>query len=126
MGYTLEQPRMIEQMVELGVQMHPNTTAKAWTGTALKVKRSDTYQDSPDIGGATLIHVGARRPADTLLTALKADQSISDGVTGMGDCLAPGIIQAAVFSGHHAARRLIGDAPASGQFKRETPVLFPN
>ena len=126
MGYTLEQPRMIEQMVELGVQMHPNTTAKAWTGTALKVKRSDTYQDSPDIGGATLIHVGARRPADTLLTALKADQSISDRVTGMGDCLAPGIIQAAVFSGHLVARQLIGEAQPNGLYRRETPVLFPN
>ena len=124
MGYTLETPRVLDQMVELGVHMHPNTTAKAWTGSALKVTRSDSGADMPDIAGGTLISVGVRNPSDALLTALKDMPELADKVSGIGDCLAPGIIQAAVFSGHAEARKRIGGEPKDGIYKRETPVLF--
>lgn len=124
MGYTLEQPRVLAQMVELGVQMYPNITATRWTGSALQVTRSDTGQPMPEIAGATLINVSSRTPNDGLLTALKETSDLADRVSGIGDCLAPGIIQAAVFSGHAEARRLIGDVPKNGIYKRETPVLF--
>ena len=124
MGYTLEAPRVLEQMIALGVHMYPGTTALGWSGSGLRVVRSDTGADLPEIAGATLIDVSSRRPDDGLLTALRADADLSDRVSAIGDCLAPGIIQAAVFSGHAEARRLIGDVPTSGIFKRETPVLF--
>ncbi|WP_342075098.1 FAD-dependent oxidoreductase [Yoonia sp. SS1-5] len=125
MGYTLESPRVLDQMVELGVHMHPNTTVKSWTGSALKVTRSDSGTDMSDIAGGTLISVGVRNPSDGLLTALKDMSELADKVSGIGDCLAPGIIQAAVFSGHAEARKRIGDEPKNGIYKRETPVLFP-
>ncbi|MFV8556468.1 FAD-dependent oxidoreductase [Sulfitobacter sp. SBS6] len=124
MGYTLESPRVLDDMVELGVHMHPNTTVSRWNGSALEVARADTGQELPQIAGAHLIAVGARLPTDDLLSKLREDPALADCVSGIGDCLAPGIIQAAVFSGHAEARRLIGDVPESGIYKRETPVLF--
>ena len=124
MGYTLESPRVLDDMVELGVHMHPNTTVSRWNGSALEVARADTGQELPQIAGAHLIAVGARLPQDDLLSKLQEDPALADCVSGIGDCLAPGIIQAAVFSGHAEARRLIGDVPESGIYKRETPVLF--
>lgn len=124
MGYTLESQRVIDEMLDLGVQMHPNTTATRWTGSSLQITRSDTRQAMPQIEGAHLIAVGARSPRDALYSELRADQTLGNRVTGIGDCLAPGIIQAAVFSGHAMARRLIGHEPENGIYKRETPVLF--
>ncbi|MEX0337924.1 MAG: FAD-dependent oxidoreductase [Arenibacterium sp.] len=124
MGYTLESPRVLEDMIALGVEMYPNTTAICWTGDALNVRRSDTGQPEPAITGQHLITVGARMPKDELLVALKNNDRFAGGGSRIGDCLAPGIIQAAVFSGHAEARRLIGDVPPSGIYRRETPVLF--
>jgi len=51
MGYTLESLRVLDQMIELGVQMYPNTTVLGWTGSALQVTRSDTGGALPDIAG---------------------------------------------------------------------------
>ena len=125
MGYTLETPRVLDQMVDLGVHMHPNTTVRAWTGSALEVTRSDSGADMPDIAGGTLISVGVRNPFDGLLMSLRDMPDLAEKVSGIGDCLAPGIIQAAVFSGHAEARKRIGFEPVDGIYKRETPVLFP-
>jgi dimethylamine/trimethylamine dehydrogenase len=124
MGYTLESPRVLDEMMTLGVHMYPNTSAVRWSGSSLHVVRSDTGQDLPEIAGATLIDVSGRMPNDGLLNQMKENPNISASVRGIGDCLAPGIIQAAVFSGHAEARRLIGDVPENGIYKRETPVLF--
>ena len=124
MGYTLESPRVLDEMIALGVHMYPNTTAKQWNGEALEIARSDTGGALPSIAAAHLIAVGAREPQDALLSELQEMEELSSKVSGMGDCIAPGIIQAAVFSGHAEARRLIGDVPQTGIFKRETPVLF--
>ena len=124
MGYTLEQPRMIEQMVELGVHLYPNTVASAWNGSALSVTRADTGQALPDIAGHSLINVSARTPRESLLNELKNQPELAPRISAIGDCVAPNIIQSAVFSGHAEARRLIGDVPESGPYKRETPMLF--
>ncbi len=124
MGYTLESPRVLEQMVALGVHMHPNTTVKAWTGAALQVTRSDTSARLPDIVGQTLVAVGMRIPNDALYHSLKAMPDLAPRVSAIGDCVAPGIIQAAVFSGHTEARRLLSGLSEGSPFKRETPVLF--
>jgi dimethylamine/trimethylamine dehydrogenase len=91
---------------------------------ALHVVRSDTGEALPPIWGKTLLNVSARIPNADLYDVLTSLQQFEGRVTAIGDCVAPGIIQAAVFSGHHAARAFLGDVPQSGIYRRETPVLF--
>jgi len=44
-------------------------------------------------------------------------------VTRIGDCLAPGTIAAAVYSGHRHARELDEPVPDGVPFRRELPLL---
>jgi dimethylamine/trimethylamine dehydrogenase len=121
MAQTLEQPRMIGELMSHGVRIYPNSTATAWANGALSVIRSDTGEPLPAIRGATLLSVTARLPDPSLSNAL-SERNISHRV--IGDADAPGTIQSAVFSGHRNARELLGQVPASGSFKRERPILF--
>ena len=121
MGQTLEQPRMIGELMSHGIRMHPNTTAVGWANDALSVVRSDTGEALPAVVGATLLAVTSRLP----------DHSLSDALSGrgiahrvIGDADAPGTIQSAVFSGHRHAREILGQEPVPGGFKRERPTLF--
>ncbi|MEM6563136.1 MAG: FAD-dependent oxidoreductase [Pseudomonadota bacterium] len=123
MGYTLETPRVIDEMIALGVQMYPNTRALGWTNGALQVVRADTGASHAEIAGASLVNVSARHPNDALGLALRTERKESFKFASIGDCVAPGIIQAAVFAGHAEARRLLTGGAAQN-FKRETPVLF--
>lgn len=107
---TLEQDRIIQRFNELGVDMHPNAKLQAdggftstLTGTPLNARFD------------TLVLVGARAPVADLFDA----QSGLPPITRIGDCDAPGIIQAAVLSGHAHARRLLGATPDARNFKRE-------
>ncbi|MGX9355657.1 oxidoreductase [Roseobacteraceae bacterium S113] len=124
MGYTLESPRVIEEMLALGVQMSPNATAQAWGDDRLEVVRSDTGAAMAPIAGQSLIFVGERRPEEALFASLRDASGMNGKIRRIGDCEAPGIIQAAVFSGHATARRIIGQSPEDGSYKREAPVLF--
>lgn len=121
MGYTLEQPRVLSALMAAGVKMYPNTTAVEWKDGALHINRSDTYEPLPAIPAAALLSVTSRLPQDDLSSWL-----CEAGVphTTIGDAVAPGIIQAAVFSGHKAAREYLGTEPADRIFKREVPTLF--
>ncbi|TIO17562.1 MAG: FAD-dependent oxidoreductase [Mesorhizobium sp.] len=121
MAQTLEQPRMIAELKSYGVRMHPNTAAIGWANGALSVVRSDTGEELPAIGGATLLSVTVRVPDPSLSEALAARGSAHRVI---GDADAPGTIQSVVFSGHRNARELLGQEPAPGHFKRERPTLF--
>ena len=124
MDYTLELPRAISQMHEAGVKMYPNVRAIEWADDALHVVRADTGEEVDSIRANTLLTVGSRMPDTALFDALINAPSRPDSVSSIGDCVAPGIIQAAVLSGHTAAMTFLGDVPADGLFKREAPVLF--
>lgn len=127
MGYTLEQPRMLAELIDAGVGLHPNTVARAWTrtgqgqGSGLAVQRADTGAELPVIEGDVLISVGLREPDLALSEALHA-AGIAHRV--IGDAEAPGPIQSAVFSGHRHARDVLGQEPEGGHFRRERPRLF--
>ena len=121
MAQTLEQPRMIGELMSHGIRMHPNTTATAWGNGALSVVRSDTGEELPAVTGAVLLAVTTRLP----------DTRLSDDLTGrgiehrvIGDLDAPGTIQSAVYSGHRNAREILGTEPADRLFRRERPMLF--
>jgi dimethylamine/trimethylamine dehydrogenase len=77
-----------------------------------------------DQPASSMVTVTARKPSDELYRQLisnpdaLADSGINR-VERIGDCRAPGIIAAAVYAGHRAAREM--DAPDSGDvsFRRE-------
>ena len=118
---TLEQPRMIAELHEAGVHMHPNTTALSWENGALQLIRSDTGQPQPPIIADTLLSVTGRMPDNALSKAL-TERGIIHRL--IGDAEVTGTIQAAVFSGHRHAREILGDEPEDRIFKRERPTLF--
>ena len=67
-----------------------------------------------------------RDPKDELVAAL-ADapgEGVIRSVTAIGDCLAPGLLASAVYSGHRYARELDTDVPVdSPPFRREVVEL---
>ena len=118
-AHTLEQPRMIAELLKAGVAMHPNSSAKGWGTEGLAVVRSDTGAPLPPIAGASLIHVGIRHPDLSLSDALTA-RRIAHRVIGDAEC--PGLIQAAVYSGHRHARGVLGQDHAT--FLRDRAELY--
>ena len=105
---TLEQSRIQRRLIDLGVEI---ITANALGGrTKERLDLSCIYSGKTrPIDCATLVPVTARLPDETLWLALKAreDEWADAGiktVTRLGDCLAPGLIAAAVYSGHQYAR----------------------
>jgi len=98
---TLEQHRIIERLNSLGVSLMPNTKlmdkgcfSNSLTGHAVNVEFDE------------LVFVGARSPLNNLEESLVA-LHVSQPVYIAGDCLVPGIIQAAIFSGHTVARSIL-------------------
>ncbi|MQX22762.1 NAD(P)-binding protein [Sinorhizobium meliloti] len=105
---TLEQARIQKRLIDLGVEI---VTAVALAGrTKDQLELSCVYSGrSRPVDCATLVPVTARLPDETLWLELKAreDEWADAGiktVTRLGDCLAPGLIAAAVYSGHQYAR----------------------
>lgn len=105
---TLEQGRVQRRLIELGVDIIP---AMALAGrTKDRLELSCVYSGKTrQIDCVTLVPVTARLPDETLWHDLKAreaewaDAGIKT-VVRLGDCLAPGLIAAAVYSGHEYAR----------------------
>ena len=105
---TLEQARIQKRLIDLGVEI---VTAMALAGrTNDQLELSCVYSGrTRPVDCATLVPVTARLPDETLWLELKAreDEWADAGiktVTRLGDCLAPGLIAAAVYSGHQYAR----------------------
>jgi dimethylamine/trimethylamine dehydrogenase len=105
---TLEQARIQKRLIGLGVEI---VTAMALAGrTKDQLQLSCVYSGrTRPVDCATLVPVTARLPDETLWLELKAreDEWADAGiktVTRLGDCLAPGLIAAAVYSGHQYAR----------------------
>ncbi|MDW9613918.1 NAD(P)-binding protein [Sinorhizobium meliloti] len=105
---TLEQARIQKRLIDLGVEI---VTAMALAGrTKDQLELSCVYSGRiRPVDCATLLPVTARLPDETLWLELKAreaewaDAGIKT-ITRLGDCLAPGLIAAAVYSGHQYAR----------------------
>ena len=121
---TLEQGRIQTRLIELGVRI---VTAQCLAGRgADSLDLACVYTGRVTvISCGTLIPVTARLPEERLWLDLKAreadwaDAGIQS-VTRIGDCLAPGLIAAANYSGHLYARGFGEDIdPAEVPFRRE-------
>jgi dimethylamine/trimethylamine dehydrogenase len=124
---TMEQGRIQKKLLELGVKLTPHhNLASVHPGA---VELSCVYTDRRVRHACdTLVLVTERLPNDDLYRAMRADpagiaKSGLKTIQCIGDCLAPGIIAAAVHSGHLVAREFEADAPGEVPFLRERVML---
>ncbi|MGH1353288.1 MAG: FAD-dependent oxidoreductase [Methyloligellaceae bacterium] len=124
-NYTLEQTTVVQDLVDRGVVCRTGMKLSkiahdkaefiaTSTGTMLDILEYDH-----------LVFVGARYPSTDLYERL-VEMAGEEKVVAIGDCLVPGTIQAAVYSGHRAARLINGDPLAGNEFRREQPIIFNN
>jgi dimethylamine/trimethylamine dehydrogenase len=125
--HTVEQERIHARLINLGVNIIPSRNLKAFDGT--RVTLECVYTGSEEERQADgLVTITARVPKDDLYNELasQADALSGAGIKSLariGDCLAPGTIAAAVFSGHKFAREFDEPDPGDVPFKREINVL---
>ena len=124
---TVEQERVQGRLLNLGVNLLTGKVVNRFDGEKAEITCVYTG-DSFDQPAASLVTVTARIPHDGLYRELTSNpESLMDKgilqVHRIGDCRAPGIIAAAVYSGHKLAREL--DDPDAGyfSFKRERCTL---
>jgi dimethylamine/trimethylamine dehydrogenase len=120
---TLEQKHIQKKLIELGVELAPQTDLAAVHSG--KVELACVFTDRrTERACESLILVTERIPNDELFKALEEDPTrLTDAgiktLSCIGDCLAPGTIAAAVYSGHLAARELESDRQEEVPFLRE-------
>jgi len=123
---TDEQPKVQARLIRLGVEILPFHDLIGANADAVSLAHIHTGQRQMRPCGSLLL-VTARLPNDALYRELQSDPAALaaagiKSVTRIGDCLAPGAIVHAVYSGHRFARAL--DEPAAGDvpFRRERVV----
>lgn len=106
--YTGDQFATHTHIVESGVACHFNRSLASFTPGKLAL---DGIYGGPSLtlNVATLVPVTSRQPRSDLYDALSAREHGFKTLMRIGDAEAPGIIAHAVYSGHHAGRRI---APA--------------
>ncbi len=112
--HTDEQHRIQEHILNLGIHVK--------TGRSLAKIQSDgvvaecVYTGRrEDLAASAIVLVTSRLPRDDLYHSLRDDIPIDR----IGDCLAPGTIATAVYSGHKFARQMDAVVPAGVPFLRE-------
>ncbi|KAB7616020.1 NAD(P)-binding protein [Amylibacter sp. SFDW26] len=111
---TLEQTRIQTRLIELGVEIMPMKHLAGMSEGRLSVSCAYSGQVQ-EMACGSLITVTSRTPEDKLcaeLTVLRSDWADAGikSVKRIGDCIAPGIIAAAVQSGHLYAQEAGFDA----------------
>ena len=114
--HTLEQDRIISSMVARGVSLWPNVRLTDGGGFAHALTGAPV-----DVPAGEIVFVGGRSPRNELEIALRDNGGLGE-VYLAGDCLVPGIIQAAVLSGHSVARRILDPHGDHTQFLREQVI----
>ena len=124
---TMEQFRIQKRLLELGVKITPQHNLVSVHPGAVKLECN--FTDKSTIHECqTLLLVTERFPNDDLHKSLLdnpegIDQAGIKTIQCIGDCLAPGIIAAAVHSGHLAAREFEANVPEDIPFLRERILL---
>jgi dimethylamine/trimethylamine dehydrogenase len=125
--HTVEQERIQARLINLGVNIIPSRNLKAFEGNRVTLECVYTgSEEEMQVDG--LVMITARVPNDDLYYELEsqADALSAAGIKSLariGDCLAPGLIASAVFSGHKFAREFDEPDPGDVPFKRERNVV---
>jgi dimethylamine/trimethylamine dehydrogenase len=125
--HTVEQERIQARLINLGVNIIPSRNLKAYDGSRVTLESVYTLSEE-EIQVDSLVLITARIPNDDLYyeMASQDDALAAAGIKSfarIGDCLAPGTIASAVFSGHKFAREFDEPDPGDVPFKRERNVL---
>jgi dimethylamine/trimethylamine dehydrogenase len=127
--HTQEQYGSMTALLELGVKVVTNQGLISWNGLAATIECVFSEVEST-IEADYLMPITAKLPNDDLWLALqsKQDEFLSKGGLSMqliGDGLTPGLIAAAVYSGHKVARELgLTDAEKNQTGRDTTTVSF--
>ncbi len=104
--YTCDQPAVIGSMLKWGIIPRVGMKLERVENSTAAFRRA--YEDKPQlVEFGSILLVTAKLPRDQLYSGLCASEFRDHGVaslTRIGDCLAPGLIATAVFSGHEFAR----------------------
>ena len=122
---TMEQGRIQARLIDLGVELILGRKLATISDEELELEcvysGNRTWVDC-----GTPVLVTMRDPVDDLFRALKDDPAALEAagiasLTAIGDCLAPGLVAAAVYGGHKYARQLDIEVPLD-----EAPFLREN
>lgn len=112
--HTEEQHRIQARILNLGISVATGTTVATVEQGAVTLQ--SIYTEAQEVVEAgSVVMVTSRSPVDDLYQALYG----SYVVRRIGDCLAPGTIATAVYSGHRAAREMDEAPLATVTFRRE-------
>ncbi len=109
-AFTAEQPRTQRRLLELGVEIVTAHTLSAFNGREAVLTCAYSGR-TRRIEAKAAVMVTAREPNEALYRTLKTriEAGVGDvpsSLSRVGDCGAPAIIAAAIFSGHRYAREL--------------------
>jgi dimethylamine/trimethylamine dehydrogenase len=113
-SHTEEQHRIQARILELGIVLETGTSLVS-VGERTVILESTHTGRTREIEAANVVMTTSRLPQDALYHAL-ADRIT---IQRIGDCLAPGTIATAVYSGHRAAREMDAEVPIGVPFRRE-------
>lgn len=112
--HTEEQHRIQARILNLGIALQTGTSVVAVDDGAATLESIYTG-DQQRVEAGSVVMVTSRSPVDDLYHALAGRFEVQR----IGDCLAPGTIATAVYSGHRAAREMDEEQPATVSFRRE-------
>jgi dimethylamine/trimethylamine dehydrogenase len=120
---TEEHARTQKRLLDLGVNILTARAVSGFDGDSAEITCVYTGKTT-DQPASSMVTVTARSPNDALYQQLISDQdaltaSGINRVERIGDCRAPGIIAAAVYAGHRAAREMDAPDPGDVSFRRE-------
>ncbi|MEE9297634.1 MAG: FAD-dependent oxidoreductase [Acidimicrobiia bacterium] len=111
---TEEQYRIQERILGLGIVLETGTSLASVSESSVVLECIYTGR-TREVEAANVVMTTSRLPEDALYYAL-ADRI---EIQRIGDCLAPGTIATAVYSGHRCAREMDAEVPAGVPFRRE-------
>jgi dimethylamine/trimethylamine dehydrogenase len=126
---TLEQHAVQKRALELGIDVRTNLNILEFDGARCVLECTYTGRQA-NVAARTIVTVTSRVPNDELVESLN-DMPAAVAAAGIvaissiGDCVAPGTIAAAVYSGHRHAREF--DRPPGDEvpFRRELTQIGP-
>ncbi len=126
---TLEQHAIQKRVLELGIEVRTSLNILEFDGSQCVLECTYTGRQTMQPAG-TIVTVTSRLPNDELIQAMNEIPAAVAAagivaISTIGDCLAPGTIAAAVYSGHRHAREF--DHPPDGEvpFRREMTDIGP-